>query len=192
LASDVLNYGYGERISEAPLSGAEVGVLSRLQMEGYCLPIARARRVLLLARQARVRLDVHAALEAAGCRVVSRDYFRPSDLTRYPPYNLVVADAALFAEPHRMELLRDLRDAFCRSRFVVLVDTPDASLRADVQMAGFSAVLDYVAGPDFLSTFARNAVYSPTPEPAPLLFDAEPGWATLNAAFARRPLPHGV
>jgi len=160
-------------------------------MEGYCLPIARARRVLLLARQARVRLDVHAALEAAGCRVISRDYFRPSDLTRYPPYDLVLADAALFSEPHRVELLRDLRDAFCRSRFVVLLDTNDPWLRGEVQKAGFPALIDYAADPGSVSTFARDAVYAPAPEPAPLLFDLEPGWASLSSLIPHRPLPQG-
>jgi hypothetical protein len=160
-------------------------------MEGYCLPIARARRVLLLARQARVRQDVHAALEAAGCRVVSRDYFRPSDLTRYPPFNLVLADAALFAEPHRMDLLMALRDAFCRSRFVVLLDTDDPWLRDAATRAGFPALLDYANHPDSLSTFARDAVYAPAPEPAPLLFDADPAWATLASAVPHRALASG-
>ena len=165
---------------------AEVGVLSRITMEGYCLPIARARRVLLLARQVRVRLDVHATLEAAGCRVVSRDYFRPSDLTRYPPYDLVLADATLFAEPRRMDLLCALRDAFCRSRFVVLLDSDDPWLREAAQKAGFPALLDYAADPGAVSTFARDAVYAPAPEPAPLLFDAEAGWATLAPISSRR------
>ncbi|MGH9788498.1 MAG: hypothetical protein ACRD4U_07345 [Candidatus Acidiferrales bacterium] len=155
-------------------------------MKGYCLPIARARRVLLLARQARVRLDVHAALEAAGCRVVSRQLFRPSDLTRYPPYDLVLADPTLFAEPHRMDLLRALRDAFCRSRFVLLLDSDNPWLREAARAAGFPAVLDYAADPAAVSTFARDAVYSPAPAPAPLLFDLEPGWATFAPAFPRR------
>ena len=150
-------------------------------MDGSCLPIARARRVLLLARQARVRLDVHAALEAAGCRVVSRQLFRPSDLTRYPPYDLVLADPTLFPEPHRMDLLSALRDAFCRSRFVLLLDSDDSWLREAAQKAGFNAVLDYAADPATVSNFARDAVYSPAPPPAPLLFDAEPGWATLSS-----------
>ncbi len=139
-------------------------------MEGYCLPIARARRVLLLARQARVRLDVHATLEAAGCRVVSRDYFRPSDLTRYPPYDLVLADATLFEEPHRLDLLAALRDAFCRSRFVILLDSDDPWVREAAQRAGFPATLDF--DPTSIAAFARDAVYSPVPEPTPLMVDA--------------------
>jgi len=166
---------------------AEVGVLSRLQMEGYCLPIARARRVLLLARQACVRLDAHAALEAAGCRVVSRPNFRPSDLTRNPPYNLVLADATLFAEPHRMDLLRALRDAFCRSRFIVLLDSDDPWLRESAQKAGFPAVLDFAADPASILAFARETVYAPVPEPTPLLIDAYA--ASLPAP---RTLPHSL
>ncbi|MCI0571402.1 MAG: hypothetical protein L0Y66_11665, partial [Myxococcaceae bacterium] len=152
---------------------------------------ARARRVLVLARQARVRLEVHAALEAAGCRVISRDYFRPSDLTRYPPYNLVLADAALFSDPHRMDLLLALRDAFCRSRFVVLLDADDPWLREAASRAGFPAVLDYAANPGSISTFARDAVYAPAPEPAPLLFDADPAWASLSPIVSHRPLASG-
>ncbi|MGH9777792.1 MAG: hypothetical protein ACRD5I_05215 [Candidatus Acidiferrales bacterium] len=139
-------------------------------MEGYCLPIARARRVLLLARQARVRLDAHATLEAAGCRVVSRDYFRPSDLTRYPPYDLVLADATLFEEPHRLDLLAALRDAFCRSRFILLLETGDPWLRDSARKAGFSATLDFDSAS--IAAFARDAVYSPVLEPAPLMVDA--------------------
>ncbi len=100
----------------------------------------RSIRVLVLSRDSSVRSQVHRALELAGCAVISREGFRPSDLTAQPPFHLVLAGATLFPDAPGLILFQALRDAFSRSRFALLFEAEDPWLLDQAEHSGLSTV----------------------------------------------------
>ena len=111
----------------------------------------RAVRVLVLSRDSSVRSQVHRALELAGCAVISREGFRPSDLTAQPPFHLVLAGASLFPDAPGLILFQALRDAFSRSRFALLFEAADPWLMDQAETSGLSTV-QVAPGPGDLSS----------------------------------------
>jgi len=121
-----------------PLLGPRGGGLPRVT-EQVPQP-KRSIRVLVLSRDSSVRSQVHRALELAGCAVISREGFRPSDLTAQPPFHLVLAGATLFPDAPGLILFQALRDAFSRSRFALLFEAEDPWLLDQAEHSGLSTV----------------------------------------------------
>ncbi len=143
----------------------------------------RSIRVLVLSRDSSVRSQVHRALELAGCAVISREGFRPSDLTAQPPFHLVLAGATLFPEAQGLILFQALRDAFSRSRFALLFEAEDPWLLDQAEHSGLSTVL-LAPGPTELSSLVGM---SPV-EPMPLGLPSEPR-ARLSPSWTFFPRP---
>ena len=127
----------------------------------------RSVRVLVLSRDSSIRLQVHRALELAGCSVISREGFRPSDLTAQPPFHLVLAGATLFPEPQGLILFQALRDAFSRSRFALLIESEDPWLLEQAETSGLSTVL-LSPGPNELSALVGAGPAEPLPAALPI------------------------
>ena len=128
----------------------------------------RGVRVLVLSRDSAVRLQVHRALELAGCAVTSREGFRPSDLTAQPPFHLVLAGATLFPDPQGFILFQALRDAFSRSRFALLFEADDPWRLQQAEKSGLSTVLLSPA-PNELAALVSPGPVEPVPPPVPLV-----------------------
>ena len=130
------------------------------------LRTAPPARALVLAEDPWVRFRLKRELERAGCTVHVLTRLHTGEPLEKTPYELVIADAALFPQGSRLEALRALRAGSPKPRFVLLVRPGEKTLAEQARHSGFDLVLERTTRAESLAELVREILEPPRPTPA--------------------------